>query len=258
MRKQVILGLVAAMLVVTAYPTPADLGLDVAPAKYELQVAGGQSKTIPITVRNSSTAPVHIQATLSDFTVVSNGDYAFMRPGKNKYSLARWVTVNPREFDLPANGFQQVRFSINVPHGATGEYSAIVFFQTRATRRPGGVSFSERIASKLYEIIPETMHLGGEVRDLTVKTNGAGEHFIVGFQNTGNTHLYLNGRIEIKRGSEIVQRVMFPPQMLVERGGSRSIQVYAQHLPPGQYSAVALIDYGGPALTAGQTSFSIK
>ena len=45
---------------------------------------------------------------------------------------------------------------------------------------------------------------------------------------------------------------------IVERGGRRVIEAYSQKLPPGDYTALALIDFGGPNLAGGQTSFTVK
>ena len=244
-------------MIATALPAPADLGLDVQPAKYELQASPGKAETIPITVRNTGGAAVHVLVTMSDFDVGTSGAMRFVEPGKGRYSLSKWSQVSPREFDLEPNAFTQVRFSVNVPQAASGEYSTLVFFQTRPTRRPGGVSFSERIASKVYEIVPESLKVGGEVEDVEAKPVPEGQRYLVGFKNTGNVHVYLNGRVEIKQGSQIVDRITMPAQMLVERSGSRIIDIVGKKLPPGSYSAVAYVDYGGPNLTAGQVKFTV-
>ncbi len=245
-------------MLVTAFPAPADLSLDVAPAKYEVQVTPGTTKTFPITVRNSSDAPLHIQASLSDFTVGANGDYVFTKPGGNRYSLAKWASINPREFDLAPNSFQEVRFTLAIPEGISGEYSGIVFFTTRPQRHQGNsISFSERIASKVYAYTASSLRLDGAVDDLTGKQTGIGERFVVGFKNTGNAHVYLNGRIDIKKGDSFVSRVALPQQQLVERGGQRSIVAYGPKLAPGNYTATALIDYGGATLAGGQITFTI-
>src|SRR5579875_1363895 len=141
----------AAGLLTLAAPAkaPADLGLNVIPTKIELATASGKTETIPVTVRNGGDSPVHVQASLTDFTTAANGQYVFLPPGKNPYSLATWMTVNPREFDIPPGQFQQVRVSLTVPEAKSGEYSTIVFFQTRPSRKPGSIGFSERIASKV-------------------------------------------------------------------------------------------------------------
>lgn len=257
--KYVVLGVALSTLVLLAPASaPADISVDVSPAKYELQTAPGKTETFPILVRNTSTAAVHILAYLSDFEVGPNGNYVFSKPGKNPFSVAKAITINPREFDLDPNTSQQVRFSVDVPMNASGEYSSMVFFETRPTRAQRGVSIAERIASKIYVDIPESTHFTGEIDDVSAKSLGDGQHYLVGFHNTGNVHVYLSGRVEIKQGGAVVDKVTLPTGMLVERAGKRVVDAVGKKLPPGSYQAVALIDFGGPNLVAGQTSFTVR
>ncbi|HTW83016.1 MAG TPA: hypothetical protein VMD91_02975 [Candidatus Sulfotelmatobacter sp.] len=248
----VVLGLAAAA------PSAADLSVDVSPAKYELQTEPGKQETFPITVRNTSQAQIHIVASLVDYTVGRDGQYAFAAPGKGQFSLSKDITINPREFDVDPGSFTQVRFSVDVPAGANGEYSNLVFFTTRPTRHGGGLSIAERIASKIYVIIPDTTHIGGEIDDVRMQSAADGAHYLVNFHNTGNAHVYLSGRVEIKQGSAIVDRLTLPSGLLVERGGTRVVDILGKKLPPGSYSVVALVDYGGPNLVAGQTNVTVR
>ena len=252
------LGAMIAAIIALPVSSPADLSLDVSPAKYELQVAPGKLTTIPIVVRNTGDAAVHIVATLSDFTVGRDGNYQFLPSGKAHYSMGNWVDVNPREFDLGPQTFMQVRFTVTVPSGVSGEYSTLVFFTTRPSRKPGGLAIAERVASKLYEIVPDTVRFAGEIDDMSTKTDQSGEHYLVGFHNTGNAHVYLSGRVEIKQNGQIVERIVMPKDQLVERNGKRLIEMTGKKLSPGSYNAVALIDYGGPNLIAGQTTFTVR
>lgn len=257
--KYVILGVVLSTLALaTPASAPADISIDVSPAKYELQTAPGKTETFPILVRNTSTSAVHITAAPFDFEVGSSGNYVFSAPGKNPYSVAKLITINPREFDLEPNTSQQVRFSVDVPANAAGEYSSIVFFTTRPTRAQRGVSIAERIASKIYIDIPESTHFTGEIDDVSAKALSDGQHYLVGFHNTGNVHVYLSGRVEIKQGGSVIDKVTLPTGMLVERAGKRLVDAVGKKLPPGSYQAVALIDYGGPSLVAGQTTFTVR
>src|SRR3979411_1393765 len=96
-------------------PSAADIPVDVSPAKYELTTQPGKQETFPITVRNTSTAAVHIVASLSDYVVGPTGNYSFGPPGKGLYSLSKAITINPREFDLDPGSFTQVRFSVDIP-----------------------------------------------------------------------------------------------------------------------------------------------
>ncbi len=95
-------GAVAIALIATALPGRADLGLDIVPAKYEMQADAGKSETVPITVRNTSDATTHVLVSLNDYEVGANGTLRFLDAGKGKFSLAKWAQVSPREFDIPA------------------------------------------------------------------------------------------------------------------------------------------------------------
>jgi hypothetical protein len=257
-RKIVILGAIVSLALSIPASAPADISVDVSPAKYELQTAPGKSETFPILVRNTSNVPVHILASLNDFLVGPSGNYEFLPPGRNPYSIGKAISINPREFDLDPNTSMQVRFSVDVPANASGEYSSIVFFTTRPTRAQKGVSVAERIASKIYIIIPESSHFNGEIDDVSAKSLSDGQHYLVGFRNTGNVHVYLSGRIEIKQGAAVVEKLTLPQGILVEREGKRVVDAVGKKLPPGSYQAVALIDFGGPNLVAGQTSFTVR
>ena len=253
-----ILAVCAAFGLALTIPSSADISVDVSPAKYELSTQPGKQETFPITVRNTSGAAVHIVASLSDYTVGPTGNYLFAAPGKSPFSLSKGISVNPREFDLEANSFVQVRFSVDVPPAASGEYSSLVFFTTRPTRHGGGLSIVERIASKIYVIIPESTRIAGEVDDVKAQTLDDGQHYLVNFRNTGNAHVYLSGRVEIKQGGTVVDRISFPPGMLVERSGKRLIDAVGKKLAPGSYSVVAMVDYGGPNLVAGQANITVR
>jgi hypothetical protein len=253
------LAATALYIVGAAYPAPADLSLDVAPAKLEVQAVPGTTQTVPITVRNSGDTPMHIQASVVDFTLSPGGDYIFTKAGSGRYSAAGWAQLNPREFDVPANSFQLVRMTINVPSGITGEYSSIAFFQTRPLRHTGGgITFSERVASKIYLYSGNSVRIDGAIDGIAVKQTDSGERLLVDFRNMGNAHVYLNGDIQIRKGTETVQQIPLQKQILVERGGRRVIEAFSQKLPAGNYTALALIDFGGPNLAGGQTSFVVK
>jgi len=253
-----ILGVTAAFGLALTVPSAADISVDVSPAKYELSTQPGKQETFPITVRNTSGAAVHIVASLSDYTVGPTGTYIFAAPGKSPFSLSKDININPREFDLEPNSFVQVRFSVDVPSTANGEYSNLVFFTTRPTRHGGGLSVVERIASKIYVIVPESTRISGEVDDVKAQSLEDGQHYLVNFRNTGNAHVYLSGRVEIKQGGTVVDRVSFPQGMLVERSGKRLIDAVGKKLAPGSYSVVAMVDYGGPNLVAGQANITVR
>jgi urease beta subunit len=248
---------IGTLILFAAAPASADLALDVQPARYEFQVSAGGSQTVPITIRNAGTAPVHVVATVNDFTVNQSGTYAFLAPGSIKWSAGKWVSINPREFDLPPGTFQQIRYSVDVPQGVAGEYSSLIFFTTRPTRKPGAFGVAERVGSKIYVLVNNTAKINGEITDLATRPYAGGQQYSVNFKNTGNLHLYLNGHVDVKQGGSLVDQIQLPKDTLVERGGIRVIEGQGKRLAPGSYQAVAVVDYGGSSLVAGQTAFVV-
>jgi P pilus assembly chaperone PapD len=256
------IGLILATLVVQ--PSAAQtsqglsgLGLNVSPAKLELSMTPGSFYNVPVTIQNGSADATHIQASMVDFDLSSNGDYQFAKAGSDSNSLMRWATINPREFDLAGGMLQQVRLSLAVPKTAnlSGEYAGIVFFQTRPMRRAHAVSFSVRIATKIYVTIPGTVKVAGAIAKMTASSGHDGELYHVLFKNTGNAHVYVGGNLEVRKGGQLVERIALPPNELVERGGQRLLEISGKPLSAGKYQAIALVDYGGSTMTGGEIEF---
>ncbi len=251
---------VAAALIVPGQATSQGLGLDVAPAKLEVSISAGGTYSVPITVHNSSAQPTHVQASMVDFGVDSNGSYEFEKVGSRPYSLLRSASIRPREFDLPPGNSQQIQLTIIMPSGSslTGEYAGIVFFQTRPERGAGNsVSFSARVASKIYETIPGTVKTEGAITKMASSRAGDGQSYRVQFNNTGNVHVYLRGQVQVQKGGSVVDRIALPDEALVERGGTRIMNVTGKKLAPGTYQAIATIDYGGKTQTGGAIEFTV-
>lgn len=233
--------------------------MEASPAKLELSIPPGTTYSIPLTIRNNSPVPTHIQVSLSDFSTTLHGDANFPKVGSRPDSLMRWASINPREFDLPANTVQQVRLSLQVPNkDISGEYAGIVFFQTRPIRRAAAVAFSLRIATKIYASIPGTDKINGSVTKMNVLASGDHPLYHVLFRNTGNVHEYITGQLLVQKNGETIDRIAMPQNMLVERGEDLLIELSGKSLPPGQYQAVAMIDYGGKTMTGGEVGFAKK
>lgn len=257
-----ILSLIAAVAL-AGLPQAGDsieIGVQVTPGKLEVSIPAGVTYNVPVTVHSSGFDPTHVQVSMVDFGVNEAGDYQFKKVGSSEYSLMKWASVRPREFDLAAGTTQQVQLTISVPSDSklSGEYAGIVFFQTRPERRAGtGTAFSARVASKIYETIPNTVKIDGAITKMaTVKSQGQ-QIFRVTFRNTGNAHVYARGQVIVQKGNSVVYQLPMVDGMLVERGGIRVIEVKGKALDPGSYQAIATVDYGGKVETGGQITFDV-
>ncbi len=241
-------------------PQPSGIGLNVTPGKIEIGLRSGAIINLPLTVRNDSPVATHVVLSVGDFTVDDDGVYHYTAAGTTTHSLASWIAVRPREFDLPPTSMQQIQFTLLVPERQfDGEYSGVLFVQTRAPRVPGVMGFSARFADKVYAIAPGTAEHGGRVESIRAGIDPSGqEHYSVAFRNSGNVHEYLNGRIEILRGGDVAQTLPLPKNVLVERGDERTIDITGMRLQPGPYDIVAVVDYGGDKRTGGRIHFDAR
>ncbi|HTU69903.1 MAG TPA: hypothetical protein VMF11_06240 [Candidatus Baltobacteraceae bacterium] len=260
-RSALLACLIALFGALTATADSLDLGMTVTPGKFEASIPLGTTYNIPVTVANTAATPLHVLASMTDFGVAENGDYQFEKVGTRPYSLLRWAAIRPREFDLPPGTSQQVQLTISIPSDAqlNGEYAGIIFFQTRPERRAGtGYAFSERVASKFYITIPNTVKVDGAIVKMTSVKGGGDEIYRVLFKNIGNAHEYLRGQLTVQKGGAVVYQVPMPDNMLVERGGERLIELKGKGLEPGTYQAIATIDYGGKTETGGEINFDVR
>jgi len=258
MRGMVGSGAAAIVLALASHPQPAsaDLSLDVTPAQYEFQANAGTQTTFPIMVRNVGGGSVHVVATLVDMDT-SSGGARFLAPGTKKFSASRWSLINPREFDIPQNGVQQVRYTVSMPGTAHGEYTSFVFFTTRPPRKPGGFGIAESVASKLYAVAGDAVP-GGAVDNVSTEPEAGGRAYSVKFLNTGSMHVYVGGVINVTKDGAPVEKITLPSRRLVPRGESAIVTAEGKKLPAGTYTAIAIVDYGGTSRVAGKTTFVVQ
>ena len=170
---------------------------------------------------------------LSDFALSLGGNYEFEKIGTSEYSVLKWASIRPREFDIPAGTSQQVQLTIAMPSDdkLSGEYAGVVFFQTRPERHGGGVAFSARVASKFYITVPNTVQVNGAITKMSSAKGANRQIYRVLFKNVGNAHEYLRGQVTVqKKDGTVVYQVPMPDNMLVERGGERLIELSGKTL----------------------------
>jgi len=174
-----------------------------------------------------------------------------------------WLEVDPLRFRLGAGEAQEVSFSIRVPQAASGAYWGMIFVEgsPRPEEREGATVLAiERFGIKVYETVPGTEVLSGEIRCVR-KLDDVPLSFEIAFVNSGNVQLRPRGQVEITdRTGEIIQ-TLGVDEFYVLPGAVRYENVVGQEnsLPPGRYFALAVLDIGDPDyLVAGQLVFEVE
>ena len=129
---------------------------------------------------------------------------------------------------------------------------SIIFVESRGPQTSGGrqISYVTRIGVKVY-VVPPGLPKDGEVTDMAVRQTGRRE-VEVAFENTGGVPLWVHGSIEFRRSDNSVAASDTLPEFPVLPGAVRRVQASLPRLARGRYLALALLDFGGAEVAAGQ------
>lgn len=253
------------LLLLTGWAAPAFPQMDivVSPIRVEQKVAPGGSETDVIQVRNEGKRPSRVKVYLEDWQLDRKGDIIFARAGKNPQSCAAWVQVNPSDFRIEPGTTREVRYTLTVPPGAKpGSYwtALIVEGMPVLEGRPAArrMAVHGRIAVVLYETVgsPE---IKAAFQDLQVKAGKKKLDFQLILNNSGPGNFRVKKSwiaLKNSQGQEVARVEV--PDIPVLPGTTRELE-FSQDLalPPGNYTAEAVLDVGQRELLGKKQSFAV-
>ncbi len=179
-------------------------------------------------------------------------------------SCGDWITASPQTFRIAPGATQPVNFRVAVPNsGVSGMYWAMIFVQgsPRPQQRQGATVLAiERFGVKVYETIPGSEVLSGEVKSVRKVANDP-LAFNVTFANTGNVQLRPTGTIDVISQNGDTVRSLPIDEFPLLPGKDRILSVTDDSkspLPAGIYRALVTIDYGGDNLAGGTRDFRLR
>lgn len=226
------------------------------PAKAELTLLPGESKTILLTLQNGTPSPLLVDVSFEDIAASMQSSSVddpikLLGAEKGAHSLKDLIVTPKQHFDLLSNNEAQVPVTITVPKDALpgGRYGSVVFSfapnQKNGTS-PATVALKSRLAATIY------LRIGGSVKEegaviafglfnetKTVPLPSASRplRFQVSFENKGDVHLDPYGQLSVSGifGGEHVVTVD-PWVVLPGAVRMREIDVLDE-LSPGYYTA---------------------
>ena len=260
--RTVLLLAVAVTITAPALLFSAEVSISVSPIRVEHLVKQGEKGTDTISVTNDGTAPTRIRVSIEDWALTRDGNPIFMKAGKNPYSCADWIRINPVDFRVDPGQTREVRYTVTVPQGIEdGGYRVAITFETVPNVTPGKkarqVYLKGRIATVLYELVGKPIPQG-HANSLKPVPKKGGIDFLVALQNTGKVHFRTKGSITVKdsNGSKAFEVEM--PDVPVLPESEREVKVsYDQPIPKGKYTATAVVDIGKKELIGAETTFEI-
>lgn len=254
------LGALVAGLVV---PAGAQMSLEVSPIRAEHQIEAGATETNVIEVRNSGPKASRVKVYLQDWQMDRQGQVSFSRPGSSPVSLSSWLEINPTDFLVEPGQTKEVRYTLTVPAGAkTGGYRGAIILEGMPAQ-PGPPTVKKmavhgRFGVMVYETVGKP-DIRARFSDFQVIPEKKQVKFVLTLANAGTAHFRpKKSKISITNGQGQEVAAVDIPDAPVLPGATREVEVaQALKLPPGQYTAKAVVDVGQRDLLGRQQLFTV-
>lgn len=249
---------------------PADDGIGVAPARFELPMSPGSEKTVVVNVIYNSTSgesqPCRLVASLGDWSILPSGEAEYYKAGEQANSACAWLTYSPGEITALPGKIHPIRVTISVPKDAKpGDHLAALFVEARPdnlkvdqNRRQVILRF--RMAALFYIMVPQ-LTKKGSLKDLKTEVSEQGILVTPTLKNDGNSHLRPVHSVKVlDSAGALVAEFPETESLPVLAGAEMSRPLVIQKsLAAGAYSVRYRIDFrDGNATTEGQTELVIK
>jgi hypothetical protein len=274
MRDRMLFLTVTVLLLLLCASHPAK-AFNVTPMLMEINAVAGTSYTGSFTVSGAETESERVNIYPTDWDKLPNGDDLEYAPGTMERSCSNWLSISPTRSDIPAGGKVSVKYSFTVPQDASGSYWTFIMVEgEQKPMKPSdnsdqmqvAIEARFRYAARMFINVGTGGRVRGQINGIDVAPPSEKSAFKdspleakVVFQNTGDTLLKPQGYIEIRNMDGVTEnRVEIPPRFYVIPGKERwLVMPIDKHFEDGEYLALAVLDYGGENLVAGEKHFSI-
>jgi hypothetical protein len=251
-------------------PGRAQAAFVVSPMVHQLQVPAGQRGSSTVLVRNSGDRALTLKLYLADSRFEPDGKENDLPPGTLERSCAPWTTVESELVELQPGEMRRVSLDLAPPTDVRGSYWAKLYVEEISTPEPNrhelkGRTYQiytlQRIGVRIFESVLGTEEPSAVVNRVKVDTSGEALTVTLSVLNTGNALLKCQGKIELRNSRGEVLETLQPGakgKFFVFPGAQRELPVRsALQLPADSYSVLAVVDYGGESLVAGEESFRV-
>lgn len=210
-------------------------------------------------VTNEGSEPAQATIYLADWERNDAGEHRFEASGALPHSCAPYLQVFPLTLRVPAGAHQAVRITLSGSDSLKTACWSIAFVETSAPSTGSGrqIRYVTRLGVKIYALRPG-LTKEGEVEDIALQAGDSGSRRImIKFHATGGMPLWVHGSLEYRRADNSVVATDSIPEFPVLPDAHRVISVRVRKLPPGTYLALALLDYSGSEIAAGQIPLEV-
>ena len=234
-----------------------------------MKAEGARPRTGSIRVTNPTDRSQQVTVEVQDWDRDESGANRFYAVGTLPQSCGAKLKVFPLTLRIEPGRTEVLRLSYD-GGGADGCW-AIVFLQgsdpSQAVQQQSSITYVVRTGVKVY-IEPEGATRVGDVDDVKLVSvmqpvadasdSVAVPHLEIMFRNSGTAHLRTRGMVEIRSARNEEAAKVTIAEFPTVPGGRRRVLAALPALKPGRYVALALLDYDGDEIAAGQFEFEVK
>jgi P pilus assembly chaperone PapD len=275
-----VLALCAVIGTLVSQPALAQLLVD--PLEVTMISAGNGRVSASFSMANSSDNPVQATITRQDWNREENGDNRFLPAGTSGASCGAMLTASPLSVRIDPHTTRIIRLGVQNAAALTKECWDIFFVEEvpqRASVRGNSLQYIFRTGVKVY-LAPPGLKRDGAVEGMAVEvvpvapaaasstsasktavmaSAATKKQISIRFHNSGGTHLAAKGRLEFRRLDNSLAMQVPIAEFPSLPGAIRKVNVdVPSGLAAGDYIVLALIDFGGSELVAGQIDFQAK
>lgn len=242
----------------------------VSPMEHHLQVAAGERGTSTILVRNNGQRALTLKLYLADSRFGPDGQEEDVPLGTLERSCAPWTTPEFELLELQPGDLHRVSLDLAPPVDARGSFWTKLYIEEISTPEPdrkeaGGRTYQifmrQRMGVRVFETVPGTEEPEALVSRVKVVTTGDTRTVTVSVQNRGNVLLRCQGSVELRNSrGDVLETLQTGTngEFLVFPGAGRELPVRSTiRLPADSYTVLAMVDYGGESVIAGEEFFRV-
>ena len=250
------------LVALAAAPTLARAQLTIDQLELQLDPGALDRKIGVFSITNEGTEAVQVALHAEDWDRAESGENRFFPLGTQPGSCGEKLNVFPLSLRLEPGATGQVRVSAEGLSGTKDACWEIVFAELARPPRPAGaqraIVYVVRTGVKVY-VEPSGLGRDGEIADVRVvphvstpSDRRAGRDLVVAFRNSGGMSLHTTGTVEFRRPDNSIASIVQIADFPTLPGSTRNVTIAVPPLAPGKYTALAMFDFGGSEIAAGQ------